>query len=90
VIRKEFVNFNLETADGQTVSGLLASQDTDSVTLLMANGERCSFPRAKIKSLEESKSSLMPERLLHGLKPQELRDLFAYLQSDKPIVSAKK
>jgi putative membrane-bound dehydrogenase-like protein len=90
VIRKEFVNFNLETGDGQTVSGLLASQDSDAVTLLMANGERCSFPRAKIKSLEESKTSLMPERLLHSLKPQELRDLFAYLQSDKPIVSAQK
>src|SRR5262249_38057898 len=53
VIRKEFANFNLETTDGQTVSGLIAAQDPDSVTLLLANGERCSFPRAKIKSLDE-------------------------------------
>jgi putative heme-binding domain-containing protein len=65
VIRKEYVNFNLQTEDDQTVSGLLAAQDADSVTLLMANGERCSFPRAKVKSLQESRSSLMPERMSH-------------------------
>jgi hypothetical protein len=26
----------------------------------------------------------MPENLLNALKPQELRDLFSYLQSEKP------
>jgi hypothetical protein len=30
--------------------------------------------------MEESPVSLMPDDLLKGLKPQELRDLFGYLQ----------
>ena len=34
--------------------------------------------------------SLMPERLLHGLKPQELRDLFAYLEGDPPVAGSLK
>jgi putative membrane-bound dehydrogenase-like protein len=89
VIRKEFANFNVQTEDGQTVSGLIAEQSPDSVTLLLSTGERCSFPRTKIKVIEESKTSLMPERLLHGLTPQELRDLFAYLQADNPLASSK-
>jgi len=30
--------------------------------------------------------SLMPERILDLLSDQELRDLFAYLQSERPAV----
>jgi putative heme-binding domain-containing protein len=90
VIRKEFVSYNVETSDGQILAGLIAEQSADTVTLLAANGEHCVLPRGKIKSLEESKISLMPEGLLHGLKPQELRDLFAYLQSDPPLANSKK
>jgi hypothetical protein len=32
----------------------------------------------------------MPEGLLQPLKPQELRDLFAYLQSDRAIATVQK
>ena len=38
----------------------------------------------KIESIQESPVSLMPENLYKELKPQELRDLFSYLESDKP------
>jgi hypothetical protein len=40
--------------------------------------------RAKIESIQESPVSLMPENLLRDFKSQELRDLFSYLQSEKP------
>lgn len=84
VIRKEFLNYNVETVDGQFLTGLIAEQTADRITLLAANNERMTIAREKIKSLQESPVSLMPENLLNGLKPQELRDLFAYLQADKP------
>ena len=37
--------------------------------------------RSEIASIEESNVSIMPEGLLEKLTPQQLRDLFAYLQS---------
>jgi hypothetical protein len=55
-----------------------------SVTLLDAKNQRTVVPRNRIDSLTESTTSLMPENLLSPLKPQELRDLFAYLQSEVP------
>jgi putative heme-binding domain-containing protein len=84
VIRKEFLNYNLETTDGRVLSGLIAEQSADRITLLGANNERTVISRDQIKSLRESSVSLMPEGLLTSLKPQELRDLFAFLQSNHP------
>ena len=84
VIRKEYLNYNLETTDGRFLTGLIAEQSADRVTILAANNERTTIARDQIKTLQESPVSLMPENLLNGLKPQELRDLFSYLQSDKP------
>jgi putative heme-binding domain-containing protein len=84
VIRKEYLNYNLETTDGRTLAGLIAEQSADQITLVAANAERTTIRRDQIKSLNESPVSLMPENLLNALKPQELRDLFSYLQSEKP------
>jgi putative membrane-bound dehydrogenase-like protein len=86
-IRKEYLNYNLETTDGRTLTGLIAEQSADQITLVAANAERTTVRRDQIKSLNESSVSLMPENLLSALKPQELRDLFSYLQSDKPPAS---
>ncbi|MBI3848979.1 MAG: c-type cytochrome [Verrucomicrobia bacterium] len=87
VIRKEFLSYNVETTDGRFFSGLIGEQSPSSVTILMANNERATINRDKIKSLQESAVSLMPENLLKTLKPQELRDLFGYLQSEKTSAS---
>jgi putative heme-binding domain-containing protein len=90
VIRKEYLNYNLETTDGRALTGLIAEQSADQITLVAANAERTTVRRDQIKSLNESQVSLMPENLLNSLKPQELRDLFSYLQSDKaPAVGAQ-
>jgi putative heme-binding domain-containing protein len=80
VIRKEFLNYNLETIDGRQLNGLIAGQTPNSVTLMAAKNERTVIPRDQIKSLRESTVSLMPEGLLNAMTPQELRDLFSYLE----------
>mgnify|MGYP003575591601 CR=1 FL=1 len=54
---------------------------------LPANNEPTTITRDKIKTIQESAISLMPENLLKGLKPQELRDLFGYLQSAGKVAS---
>ena len=42
--------------------------------------EHETLSRDEIEALQESPLSLMPERLLEQLSPQELRDLFAFLR----------
>ncbi|HZQ46503.1 MAG TPA: PVC-type heme-binding CxxCH protein, partial [Verrucomicrobiae bacterium] len=84
VIRKEFLNYQVETTDGRSLAGLIVDQSPGSITLIAAGGERTEISRGKIKTMAESALSLMPEGLLSSMKPQELRDLFSYLQTSKP------
>jgi putative heme-binding domain-containing protein len=84
LIRKEYVSYAVQTTDGRILTGLMAAQTPGSITLLAAKNERTTISREKIESIQESPASLMPENLLQPLKPQELRDLFSYLQSERP------
>ena len=79
-IREEFTAFNVETKDGQSLTGFIAEQTPSAVTLTDATGKRLVLPRGDIESLQASALSLMPEGLLDPLSPQEVRDLFAYFR----------
>jgi putative heme-binding domain-containing protein len=81
VIRREFMNYIVVTTTGRVLTGVMAEQDGASITIVDANNQRTKVPRNEIDELREAEVSLMPERLLEKLTPQELRDLFAYLQS---------
>jgi putative membrane-bound dehydrogenase-like protein len=83
VIRKEYLSYVVQTTDGRILTGLIVEQTPNSITLLNAKNERVIVPRDKIESIQESAVSLMPENLLKDLQPQELRDLFSYLENDK-------
>jgi putative heme-binding domain-containing protein len=89
VVRKEYLAYIVQTSDGRFLTGLIADQTPSAVTLLDAKNQRTKIGRDKIESMQESPVSLMPENLLKELKPQELRDLFSYLQSDKPPATPK-
>jgi putative membrane-bound dehydrogenase-like protein len=89
LIRKEYVSYVVQTTDGRILTGLMAAQTPRSITLLAAKNERTTLSREKIESIQESPASLMPENLLKPLKPQELRDLFSYLQSEQPPPTRK-
>jgi putative heme-binding domain-containing protein len=80
VIRREYINYIVTTDSGRVLSGLLADQNAATVTILDAKNQRIEIPRNEIDALTESDVSLMPERILDQLSPQELRDLIAYLQ----------
>jgi putative membrane-bound dehydrogenase-like protein len=84
VIRKEYLAYNVQTTDGRSLSGLIIEQTPGTITLVDAKNQRTKLGRDRIESMQESPVSLMPENILKELKPQELRDLFNYLQSDKP------
>jgi putative heme-binding domain-containing protein len=80
VIRKEFVSVIIQTTTGRVLTGLPIARDDASITLVDSKGERQIVANKEIDELHESPTSLMPEDLYRQLKPQELRDLFSYLQ----------
>jgi putative heme-binding domain-containing protein len=80
-IRKEYMSYEARTKSGRVVSGLMTEQDAASVTLMDGEYRKTRLSRSEIAKLDESEVSIMPEGLLDKLTPQQLRDLFAYLES---------
>jgi putative membrane-bound dehydrogenase-like protein len=82
VIRREYLSYIVGTTSGAVLTGLLADQDGASVTLLDAKGERTKISRDRIEEIKESPVSLMPDNLWKDWTPEQVRDLFRYLQSN--------
>ncbi|HYH66291.1 MAG TPA: PVC-type heme-binding CxxCH protein [Urbifossiella sp.] len=80
VVRAQYVPVAVRTDDGVVRTGVVAEQDGASLTLADAKGERTRVPRERVESVRDLTTSLMPEKLLDPLTPQERRDLFRYLQ----------
>jgi putative heme-binding domain-containing protein len=79
-INPVYSNYQIETKSGDLMSGILAAESPDSVTLLQANEIKSTIPRAEIAKFRSTGTSLMPEGLEAGLSPQQMRDLIAFLQ----------
>ena len=82
-INPNYVSYFVETDSGELETGILQSESAEAVTLLQAQGKKVVVPRRKIKRLEASGLSLMPEGLEAGFTPTELRDLIAFLQEKR-------
>ena len=84
-IRKEFLSYTVLTTDGRVVDGLLVEQTPAQLTFADAKAQLTTVPRGEIDVMHAMNTSLMPENLLKQLSPQEVRDLFAFLQSDGTV-----
>jgi len=82
-INPNYVSFTAETTNGEIETGLLKSETADAVVLLQAMNKQVTLPRRQLKRFESSGLSLMPEGLEAGLTPGDLRDLIAFLQSQR-------
>jgi putative heme-binding domain-containing protein len=80
VVKAQYVQYAIRTTDDVVRTGIIAEQDNAGVSLLDAKGEKTRVARERIESLRELPTSIMPEKLLDSLTPQERRDLFKYLQ----------
>jgi putative heme-binding domain-containing protein len=69
----------IETQDGESYSGLIANETATSVTVRQALGVETTIARARIRSTQASKVSLMPEGLEDGLKEQDMADLIEFI-----------
>ena len=83
VIRKEFVSVVIQTTSGRILTGLPTDRNESTITLADSKGVKIVVANSEIEELHDSTVSLMPENLYLQLGPQELRDLFAYLQWKK-------
>ena len=79
-IRPEFVAQVIETKDGRTLTGLLAEENSSSLTLLDAKNQRLVLAKDKIETMTSSPKSIMPENILDTLSDQDIVDLFAYVR----------
>ncbi len=70
--------------DGRTLNAVIGAR-TDRTLTLQTMTEKLTLERADVKSIEESKLSLMPEGLLEALTETQVRDLIAYLMSKGPV-----
>jgi putative membrane-bound dehydrogenase-like protein len=83
-IAPQFVTHTVETADGETWSGLLETETKDgAITLTTAEGKGIFLPASQIRSRSTSKVSLMPEGLEQALSEREWLDLIEFLASRK-------
>jgi putative membrane-bound dehydrogenase-like protein len=83
-IRPEYVTLTVQTTDGRVRTGLPTAREQNSVELSTWVDNQVRKEQILVREIEEmraSELSLMPADLYRQLSPQELRDLFAYLQS---------
>jgi putative heme-binding domain-containing protein len=73
--------FRVETRDGDVLDGLFVSQDANALVLRQPNTEDLRVPRGNVKRAAFTRLSVMPEGLLEGLKPEDVSDLFAFLNT---------
>ena len=82
-INPQYVNFTIETNDGQILSGLLDSETSTSVTLKRANGAEDTLLRVNVRDMYSSDLSIMPEDLQVAFGEQGMADLIAFLMKDE-------
>lgn len=76
-----YTSYNIETRDGQVLTGLIASETATAITLKRSLGITDSILRSNIASISSSGLSLMPDELEKTMTRQELADLIAFLKT---------
>lgn len=80
-VNPQFVNYLVLTADGRSMSGMVASETANSVTLRRAENATDTIERADIDEMRSTGLSIMPEGLEKQIDVQSMADLLAYLMS---------
>ncbi len=78
-IKEGYATFQVATADGRTLSGLLVADTGEGVTLKDAQGKEVKVPAKEVEQKGAVKSSLMPAGVVGHLSLDELADLLAFL-----------
>jgi putative membrane-bound dehydrogenase-like protein len=80
VVRKEYQSQILEMKDGRVMDVLIISQTGGLLKVIDSQGKEFQVIAGEVIDRRDSPTSLMADGLYKLFRPQELRDLFAYLQ----------
>lgn len=78
-IPPNFLSFTAVTEDGQILTGILAAESAQAVTLVQADGVEQSIQRSRIEELRANGKSLMPEGFEQKLDVTAMADLLGFL-----------
>jgi putative heme-binding domain-containing protein len=81
-INADFVGYEVQTRDERTLTGLVASETANSITVRQPNGIEETLRRTEIVALRASTVSLMPDELEQAMTQQDLADLLAFLKGE--------
>jgi putative heme-binding domain-containing protein len=82
-VAPNYTAYVIETKEGDTQTGIIASESAAAVALKMAAGMELTLNRADIQSIKSTNQSMMPEGVEAGLKPQDLADLLEFVMQAK-------
>ena len=82
-VQPNFIGYLVETKDGSSVLGVLASDTPTAITIREAYGKETVIPRAAIRRMTSQGKSIMPEGLEQGLKAQDVADLMTFVEQAK-------
>ena len=74
-----YVNYVVETTDGEVHSGLLAESMGGGIVLRAAEDLLIEVPAERVREVRSDSLSMMPEELEAGLEPADMADLLAFL-----------
>ncbi len=84
IVAKDYYMTVVDTKDDRTITGII-KEESDAVLVLRTPTGDMAIPKPEIEKRKTQPVSLMPEGLLQGLKPDEVRDLVAYLQGSTQV-----
>lgn len=89
VVPREYQMVNFTLNDDRVVSGIVLRETKDAITVRTTN-DTLTIPVADIVTRKQTPVSIMPEGLFEQLKPNEVRDLVAYLRVKEQVPLPKK
>ena len=80
-VKPRFLTYSIITDDGRSLTGMIQTENANSLTLRRPDGTTLDIQRGEIEALRSTGLSFMPEGLEKQLAPQAMADLLAYLDS---------
>ncbi len=80
-VAPQFLNYNVALQDGRVISGVIAEESANAISLRRAAGATDTVARREIDTMASTGISLMPEGLEKGLSHQDVANLIAFIRT---------
>lgn len=78
-VNPQYLNYVVLTEDGRTMTGMIVSENANSVTLRRAESATDAVQRSDIEQMKSTSLSIMPEEMEKATDQQTLADIIEYL-----------